>query len=920
MLIQSVRSSRIRPGPFALIATIGLVCLFAGSSAAFACFSDPECDDGSTCTGVEWCDLGGGSPGSCMSGTPIVCDDSDPCTADYCVDPAGTCDYFPTPDDEAAAGPDGLCDTADDNIDLYGIDGQCGTGDDTTGDGICSLLDNCDGRSNPGQEDADRDGYGDACDATPCQVRGLYTFAGWSLIRVDPATGEYIYITSGFSNPRDVAINANDTQAVVTGTSPDTIYVVDLTTGTIASSVGMSDPWGIDLGDSSGQAYFNDYGGGNLWGWDLYGGLWPIAFGLLDPTGLDANAAETLAYVAEESGGQVSSVNLSSGVITLIGSTLTSPTDVALDPAETDLYVIEPTLGRLTQVNISSGLPTPIATGLSSPEGLALNAAGTIGYVNESSLGYSWISEVDLTTGVVTPVTYDPMMPMTTNDGLALSPKPPVVLTVPEGELGIPSATVTVPVNVDDVTGLGILSIDFTVEFNPAVVTATSVSTGTLTSGCTLTDNLTVQGQATVSVFCTAALTGSGSIAEIDFNVGGSRGQGSPVLVTSVLLNEGTPAVCGDAGSFEVPVEIDGTVVYYRDESTSSEPSTKPVDAADFDLDRLDWDDMYGPVYNTIDNTATDCSGDYSFISIPPILTYRVTPSKTADFEGAIDPFDAALNAQHVVGLTTLTANQSLAADVTGNGTLSSFDSAHIAQFSVALITQFPVATLNSSDWTFVPAPQVEPNQTSYNPYPAGASPGRIEYSPITESAENQDFHAILFGDVSGNWTGVCGAFAPPPESLDRFPADAVAADGRSPGGEKAKGQGLVSLPNLRAAQGEEIRVPIRAEGAAEAIAFLLDLRYDPAVLELLGTAAGNDAGSFQLQANTSERGRARMALFSAAELDRDGEIAVVRFRVIGTPRSRTELTLATSRVNEGRIPVVVREGRVVVSPRSPKK
>jgi hypothetical protein len=748
----------------------------------------------------------------------------------------------------------------------------------------------------------------------------LYTFSGWSLVRVDPATGEWIFVASGLNSPRDVVVNSTETQAVVTGTSPDTVYVVNLETGTIDSSIGTSSPWGVDLGDLSGQAYFTDYTGGDLWGWDLYGGLWPIAFGLLDPTGLDVNAAETLGYVAEESGGQVSSVNLSSGLITMIGSPLTNPTDVALNPAETDLYVIEPTLGRLTQVNIATGVPTPIATGLISPEGLALDAAGTIGYVNESSLGFSAISEIDLTTGVVTPIPNDPMGPMSFNNGLALSPRPPVVLTVPEGELGIPSATVNVPVNVDDVTGLGILSVDFTVEFNPGIITATSVATGTLTSGCTLTDNLTVPGQATISVFCSSALTGSGSIAEIDFNVGGIRGQGSPVLITSVLLNEGTPSVCGDAGTFEVPVEIDGRVVYYRDDGTSTEPSTKPVDAVDVDLDRLDWDDMFGPVYNTIGNTATDCSGDYIFPSLPPILTYRVTPSKAADFEGAVDPFDAALNAQHVVGLITLTANQSLAADVTGNGFLTSYDSAHIAQFSVSLITQFPVATLNSSDWTFVPAPQAEPNQTTWNPYPPGAQPGRIEYTPITESAENQDFHAILYGDVSGNWLGVCGAFAPPPESVDSFPVGAVAADDRSPGGGKAKGQGLVSLPNLRAAQGEEIRVPIRVDGAAEAIAFLLDLRYDPAVLELLGAEAGGDAASFQLQANIGERGRARMALFSAAKLDRDGEIAVVRFRVIGSPRSRTALTLATSRVNEGKIPVAVREGRVVVSPRPPRQ
>jgi hypothetical protein len=343
------------------------------------------------------------------------------------------------------------------------------------------------------------------------------------------------------------------------------------------------------------------------------------------------------------------------------------------------------------------------------------------------------------------------------------------------------------------------------------------------------------------------------------------------------------------------------------------------VDAANVELERLDFDPMFGQVLTPIGTVPTDCDGDYNFPSLTPILTYQITPSKAADFEGAVDPFDAALNAQHVVGLITLTANQTLAADVTGNGPLTSFDSAHIAQLSVGSITQFPVAAANGSDWTFVPAPQVEPNQSVTIPVPAAAQPGRIDYSPIVESAENQNFHAILYGDVSGNWFGVCGAPALPHDSLERIPGYATTGSGATGRGKPRQGA-VASLPFLRAAPGEVIRVPVRVEGAAEAIAFLLDLRYDPAVLELLGTERGGEAAAFQVEANTGQAGRARMALFSAATLGGDGEIVVLRFRVVGSPHSRTSLTLATTRVNEGRIPVAVREGRVIVTPGSPRR
>ena len=148
------------------------------------------------------------------------------------------------------------------------------------------------------------------------------------------------------------------------------------------------------------------------------------------------------------------------------------------------------------------------------------------------------------------------------------------------------------------------------------------------------------------------------------------------------------------------------------------------MDGASVALDL--WDPEIGQ-NSPVTSTDTDCTAEYLFTSITPIESYWVTPSKNGDFQSAVDPYDAALNAQHVVGLITLSANQRLAADVSGNGSLTSYDSAKIAQFAVGLITRLPVGVTYGRDWAFVPAPQSEPNLYVSNPtyYSPGTDPLR---------------------------------------------------------------------------------------------------------------------------------------------------------------------------------------------------
>lgn len=111
--------------------------------------------------------------------------------------------------------------------------------------------------------------------------------------------------------------------------------------------------------------------------------------------------------------------------------------------------------------------------------------------------------------------------------------------------------------------------------------------------------------------------------------------------------------------------------------------------------------------------------------------SYTVTPSKT-DGQNGITSFDAARIAQHAAGVTVLTGNQFLVADISGNGQLSSFDAAQLARY---VIGQPPFGLTGT--WIFVPADR--------------------SYGSVTGNLVGQDFIALLMGDVSGNWSNSAG-------------------------------------------------------------------------------------------------------------------------------------------------------------------
>jgi uncharacterized protein (TIGR03437 family) len=427
-------------------------------------------------------------------------------------------------------------------------------------------------------------------------------------------------------------------------------------------------------------------------------------------------------------------------------------------------------------------------------------------------------------------------------------------------------STLTVPINVSDLTGKGALSFDATITFDPAVLRLQSTPidrTGTLSSAMTVTVNTSTPGQIRISAFSSTALSGAGALLNLKFDVIGANGACSNLNWASFRFNEGTPcatttngrACVGSSGG-----SLSGTVSYCV--SPKSVPGV--VIAAN------------GTPSASL---TTGTTGVFQFTGLGS-GAYTLTPAKTGDVNG-ITSFDAALVALHVVGASTLNSCQQIAGDASNNGSLSSFDAALIAQYVVGIANPANF----SGTWKFVP-------------------PSR-SYASLSGEQANQNFDAALVGDVSGNWAAGAGGAA---SLLFVFPESF-----------NATMQTTVTLPAINGVKGAIITVPITIGDLTgkNIIAYDFDLVFDATMLEPLPTpydAAGTLSSALTITANATT-GRLRVSAFGTAALAGAGRLLNLKFKVIGAGAT-TSLTWQKFALNEETLAQAsLTNGSVIVPP-----
>ncbi|HMV87797.1 MAG TPA: putative Ig domain-containing protein [Blastocatellia bacterium] len=395
---------------------------------------------------------------------------------------------------------------------------------------------------------------------------------------------------------------------------------------------------------------------------------------------------------------------------------------------------------------------------------------------------------------------------------------------------GAQNSGLTVPITVSDLTGRGVVSYDFTLLFDPTVLslqTPAFDAAGTLSSGFAITPNTSVAGRITVSAFGTTALGGAGTLLNLKFNVIGALQTCSDLAWGNFVFNEGTPCATTINGRTCVAGgTISGTISY------CVTPATK----------------VQGVTVNAVGSqpasATTDGAGFYLLSNLGG-GAYTVTPTKTGGGNG-ISSFDASLLAQHVAGLITLTACQQTAGDASNNGALSSFDASLIAQFAAGITNAGSLA----GTWKFVPANRAYPS--------------------VNGNLTGQNFDVALVGDVSGNWTPSGNASS---HKTAQIP---------------------ISLPNASAASGASLTIPIIVGNLTGlgVMSYDFDLSFDPTVLQLQNTpvdAAGTLSGAMTITPNAMT-GRLRVSAFGIGAMTGAGTLLNLKFNVVGAAGSATAL------------------------------
>jgi len=340
-------------------------------------------------------------------------------------------------------------------------------------------------------------------------------------------------------------------------------------------------------------------------------------------------------------------------------------------------------------------------------------------------------------------------------------------------------------------------------------------------------------------------------------------------------------------------------VRYYLDSAGGgTEPSAKPVPNERVDL----LEDGQAP-------DLTDAAGFYSFPSQSGTRTVTALAKfgspRASDHNDAVSSLDAAYVGQAAVLARTLSANQRLAADASGNNQITAFDAALVSQFAAEMIDHLPVAVSRESDWALLRCDHYvdATNQDCGQPV--------FVHGPLVQS-ETDDFYAVLYGEVTGNWQPVAPLGLAGSEAAPAVPWPTDGAQLKKLAAERATAPSALALLSMEGArgglaEGERRRIELKISGAEGILGLDLAMGYDSTRIRIVGVETLGLGSGLQLM-HSEGGGTLRIGMFGPLPLRGSGALLAVTVEAVKAVRGGVEVQVS-GQANEGAIPLRVVRG-----------
>ncbi len=410
-----------------------------------------------------------------------------------------------------------------------------------------------------------------------------------------------------------------------------------------------------------------------------------------------------------------------------------------------------------------------------------------------------------------------------------------VELALPD-TFAAPNRHVDFPLRITNIAGFDIISALITVQFDSSRLKGIDViSQGTLTENW---QTPVVNNSGTSFYFALAGsspLASDGILVYLRFftNPLAHENDSCDLKFVQVMLNEGDPTTINHDGHFRIRgAQIAGTIKY--------QGTGIPVPNTLLQLSG----------YQISDRLA-DTNGNYAFSALH-YANYFLRPQKFGDQNRSVTPFDAALILQYVVGNNRLTPYQLIAADVSGDSTISAFDASLIMRYSVRLEKKFPVMADSLDCWNFVPA-SYPINDTNWV-----AHPDSLVYQPLDQDQFNQNFIGMIYGDISQNW---------------------ISPTMRSLAVEQAAMFARLEFGEFLIAQNGILEAPIYLEHANSIRSAEIDLKFDSNKFNLVDVITTELSKEFLVSYN-SNNGYLKIALAGAKPITDAGDLVKLRLRL----------------------------------------